>query len=161
MAAADTEMDDSYNEAAGQSSPTRAGGTGAQLAPSSSQPQRGTLPAAAPQQQKQKFKITHDRYVELQNLVVYHLQEHETREGKGIDREELIDWYLESREGELESVEEINHEKDLFVKVLKKLVKVSGATIIEGGRALTYTIPSGQLHRGIQRRCSGISSDFI
>ena len=52
------------------------------------------------------------------------LAEHERREGTGIDRDELIDWYLEMKEPELETVEELEAEKDLIGKVLKKLVKV-------------------------------------
>ena len=129
MAQAETEMDGSYNEAVGQSSPTRMGGVGAQLATSS---QGGTSPAMqqALPQPRQRFKITHDRYIQLQNLVVLHLREYERQTENGVDREELIDWYLESREGELESIEEVNHERDLFIKVLKKLVKVSDLNVL-------------------------------
>lgn len=70
------------------------------------------------------MKITHDKYVQLQNLVVLHLKDHEARTGQGIDRDELIDWYLESREDELHSVEELEYEKELFTKILRKLQKV-------------------------------------
>lgn len=132
MAPAETEptdgIEDSYNDAAGPSSPTRAGGTRAQLATS---PAPHTTPAPgseqpAPQQAqpKRKMKITHDKYVQLQNLVVLHLKDHEARTGQGIDRDELIDWYLESREDELHSVEELEYEKELFTKILRKLQKV-------------------------------------
>lgn len=126
MAAADgtDAVDESFNEAAGPSSPTRAGGLGAQLAPSPA-PAHATTPAPEQAAQpKRKMKITHDRYQQLQNLVVFHLSDHEQRMGQGIDRDELIDWYLESREEELQTVEELEYEKELFQKVLRKLVKV-------------------------------------
>lgn len=97
-------------------SPTRASGPGAQLA-STPVPQ----PPPAP---KRRMKITHDKYAKMQNLVILHLQDVEHRTSKGVDRDELIDWYLESVEDELQSVEDLDYEKELFVKVLRKLVKV-------------------------------------
>ena len=125
----DQPIDESYNESGVlstqavhggihtlTSSPTRAGGSGAQLV--------GTpvpRPAAVP---RRKMKITHDKYAKMQQLIVYHLQEAETRTGHGIDRDELIDRYLESMEDELQTVEDLEYEKELFGKVLRKLVKV-------------------------------------
>ena len=100
-------------------SPTRAGGSGAQLAPSS-QPQPATF--APP---KRKLKITHDRYMTLQSLIVLHLSATERATGQGTDRDELVDWYLELRESEMQDVEELEYEKELIGKVLRKLVKVS------------------------------------
>lgn len=94
-------------------SPTRAGGSGAQLMDS---------PTKTPA--KKKTKITHDKYMAMQSLLVLHLSEVERNTGAGLEREDLIDWYLEQRENELNSVEELESEKDLAGKVLKKLVKV-------------------------------------
>lgn len=105
------------NHAGSMSSPTRAGGSGAQLA--------GTpVPQQPPAPTKRKLKITHDKFAKMQNLIVLHLQEIENRTGKGVDRDELIDWYLESMEDELQTVEDLEYEKDLFGKVLRKLAKV-------------------------------------
>lgn len=70
------------------------------------------------------MKITHDKYVQLQSLVVLHLQEVEKNTGRGEDKDELVDWYLESREEDFTSVEDLEYEKVLFQKVLRKLVKV-------------------------------------
>ena len=115
-------IEESYNEQprAGPSSPTRAGGSGTQLAATPT-----PAPASVAPQPKRKMKITHDRYVQLQSLVIMHLQEVETNTGRGEDRDELVDWYLESREEDFTSVEDLEYEKELFIKVLRKLVKVS------------------------------------
>jgi hypothetical protein len=43
---------------------------------------------------------------------------------QGIDRDELIDWYLEMKEEEIQDVDELEYEKELVTKVLRKLVKV-------------------------------------
>lgn len=132
MTAPDTtdRVDESYNEVAGPSSPTRAGGAGALLAHS---PAPGTAPtpevATALAAPKRKMKITHDRYEQLKSLIVYHVMEHERAASHGKERDELIDWYLESREEDLQTVEELDYEKELFQKVLKRLVKASLAQL--------------------------------
>ena len=61
----------------------------------------------------------------MQSLIILHLQERERSTGKGVDQDDLIDWYLELKEPELENVEDLEYEKELFGKVLRKLVKVS------------------------------------
>jgi DNA replication licensing factor MCM6 len=68
--------------------------------------------------------ITHDKYVTLQSLVVLHISATERETGQGIDRDELLDWYLELKESEIQDVEELEYEKELIMKLLRKLVKV-------------------------------------
>jgi DNA replication licensing factor MCM6 len=68
--------------------------------------------------------ITHDKYMTLQSLVVLHLSAVERETGKGIDRDDLIDWYLELKESEIQDVDELEYEKELITKMLRKLVKV-------------------------------------
>jgi len=84
----------------------------------------GTEPAPAQAAPKRRMIISHDKYVELQTMIVLYLSEHEAKTGKGIDREELIDWYLEQKEGEMQDVEQFDYEKELIVKLLRRLVKV-------------------------------------
>lgn len=124
-------MEESFNEsgAGAPTSPTRAGGSGAQLAATPA-PEEGEDAAAAPAPAKRKMKITHDRYVQIRSLVVYHIQKSEAEQSRGIDRDELVDWYLESREEDLHSVEELEYEKELFTKVLRKLVKVTSGYLL-------------------------------
>jgi DNA replication licensing factor MCM6 len=81
-----------------------------------------TLPQArAP---KKRMIITHDKYMTLQSLIVLHLSATERETGRGIDRDELVDWYLELKESEIQDIEELEYEKELITKMLKKLVKV-------------------------------------
>ncbi|KAG8993110.1 MCM DNA helicase complex subunit mcm6 [Tulasnella sp. JGI-2019a] len=115
-----------------QSSPTRAGG------PSAGLPLGGRTSSAAagpsgdgggaaigPTQPKRKLRITHDKFVAIQSMVVLHLAEVERVTNGGLDRDSLIDWYLERKEGENEisTIEQLEYEQRLFEKVLKRLVQ--------------------------------------
>lgn len=89
----------------------------------------GTVPPMSdvpptPAPPKRRMVITHDKYIELQTMIVLHLTGHEQSTGKGMDREELVDWYLEQRESEMHDIEELEYEKELIVKLLRRLVKV-------------------------------------
>ena len=85
-------------------------------------PMSDVPPTPAPP--RRRMVITHDKYVELQTMIVLHLAAHEQSTGKGMDREELIDWYLEQRESEMHDIEELEYEKELIAKLLRRLVKV-------------------------------------
>lgn len=83
--------------------------------------------SSGPVPTKRRMVITHDKYMTLQSLIVMHLAAVERETGRGIDRDELIDWYLEMKEEDIEDVDELEHEKELITKVLRKLVKVRRA----------------------------------
>ncbi|KZS95697.1 DNA unwinding-related protein [Sistotremastrum niveocremeum HHB9708] len=91
-------------------------------------PPPGTQPAPT----KKKMKITHDKYMALQSLIVLHLNEVEHTTAKGLEKEELVDWYLEHKEAEIADVEQLEYEKELIGKVLKKLVKDGYLIVIRG-----------------------------
>ena len=119
---ADTTMDESV--------PVRvnvAGRQPAQPAVSSSSragsmvPAADAAPAPAP---KRRMVITHDKYIELQSMIILYLSAREEATGNATDREELIDWYLEQKEDEMQDVEQLEYEKELITKLLRKLVKV-------------------------------------
>lgn len=117
-------VDDMY-----ESGPSGANGTSSQApsrAPSQvPQPEGEGLGQAPPQPKpKRRMVITHDKYVSLQSLIVLHLSEVERQTGSGMDKDELIDWYLELKEEEIQDVEELEYEKELVTKMLRKLVKV-------------------------------------
>jgi DNA replication licensing factor MCM6 len=68
--------------------------------------------------------MTVDKYIEMVNLFVSHVNDDEaTGDGAGIDGEALIEWYLEQKEDALESEDDYNHERGVAKLVLKKMVK--------------------------------------
>ncbi|KAJ3897989.1 minichromosome maintenance like protein [Lentinula edodes] len=83
--------------------------------------------AAAATSSKRRMVISHDKYITLKSLIVYHLSEVERETGQGLDRDDLIDWYLEAKEEEMQDIEDIEYEKELITKMLRKLVKVTPA----------------------------------
>lgn len=86
---------------------------------------RATSIAPEAPRPKRRMVITHDKYMTLQSLIVLHLSQVERETGKGVDRDELIDWYLETKEDDIQDVDELEYEKELVTKMLRKLVKVS------------------------------------
>ncbi|KAJ5893662.1 DNA replication licensing factor mcm6 [Penicillium taxi] len=80
---------------------------------------------AQPKAKPQKTKITYDKYATILNLLVRRIREDEANEGEGVEHEDLIVWYLEQIEGELNSEEDMERERSLVQKVLKRMVKES------------------------------------
>lgn len=83
----------------------------------------GEIPPA-PAPQRRRMVITHDQYMTLQSMIVLHLTAAERGTTHGVDRDELIDWYLELKESEIQDVEQLEYEKELISKMLRKLVRV-------------------------------------
>ncbi|TFY64490.1 hypothetical protein EVJ58_g2595 [Rhodofomes roseus] len=128
--AAMEETEQSYNEASGSGGASSGGAHGATSSdPASRAASMAPAPAARP---KKRMVITHDKYMTLQSLIVLHLSQAERDTGKGVDRDELIDWYLEFKEAEVQDVEELEYEKELITKMLKKLVKDNYLIEIKG-----------------------------
>jgi DNA replication licensing factor MCM6 len=78
----------------------------------------------AQQPQSRKTKITYDKYMHILNLLVRRVNDDESNTGEGVEQEDLIVWYLEQIESELNSEQEMEAERELAVKVLKRMVKV-------------------------------------
>jgi len=74
---------------------------------------------------REKTKITHDKYIAMRNLFVKRVNEDQATTEDGVEEEELLVWYLEQKESELETQEDLNTERALAKKVLKKICKVS------------------------------------
>ncbi|TIB71945.1 hypothetical protein E3Q23_03584 [Wallemia mellicola] len=87
----------------------------------------GTASGQTPQPsaEKSKLTITYDKYMSLMSLVVQHLLTVENTTGAGVTKDEIIQSYIESKEEEIDSIEQLEAEQALMAKVLKKLVKVS------------------------------------
>lgn len=69
--------------------------------------------------------------MEIMNLCVLHLSDVERETGAGVDREELIQWYLEQKEMDFESEEDLDYEQELIAKALTKLAKVGPSLLPE------------------------------
>ena len=77
----------------------------------------------APAQASRKTKITHDAYMAILTTLVRRINDEESRTGEGIPHDELVTYYLESRENELDDVDALERERDLVVKVLRRMVR--------------------------------------
>ncbi|KAF7307455.1 DNA helicase [Mycena indigotica] len=86
-------------------------------ASTSDQPQPGPAPP------KRRMIITHDQFITLQSLIVLHVSSVEQETGLGVDRDDLIDWYLELKEPDMQDEADADYEKELITKMLRKLVK--------------------------------------
>lgn len=100
--------------------PTASASASAALAAVSGEPSSSSAASS-----KRKIRITFDRYMEIANLVVLRVNEVERQTMRGINRSELVDWYLLQRENEIETVDQFEEETELIKKVLTKLVKDS------------------------------------
>ena len=83
---------------------------------------RGASRPPAPE--SRKTKITYDKYMSILNMLVRRVNEDEMTTGEGVEHEELVMWYLEQKEEDFNNVEEMESEKELVRKVIKRMVKV-------------------------------------
>jgi DNA replication licensing factor MCM6 len=82
-------------------------------------------PSVTPAPRKERTKITYDKYMQILNTIVRRVNDDQTAAEDGVEEEELLVWYLEQREQELETQEDLEQERALAKKVLKRMVKVS------------------------------------
>lgn len=109
-------------------------------------------------QPRQKTKITYDKYMKILNLFVRRVSEDESRSGEGVEQEDLIVWYLEQIESELNNEEDLQRERDLAGKVLKRMVKVrssSTAGVFVTAYLLTISGTTGKYPHANPRRGPG------
>lgn len=85
---------------------------------------RGSQTPAPPPQPRRKTKIEYDKYMSILNLLVDRVNQDDIEDGNGVEHNELVVWYLEQKEDELNTQEELETERDLVAKVLKRMVKV-------------------------------------
>lgn len=83
-----------------------------------------------PAAKKEKTKVQYDKYVQMMNLIVRRLDEDERAGGQGVEKDELIMWYLEQVEEDIRTEEQHHDEAQLVRKVLKRLKKVRFVTRI-------------------------------
>ena len=78
-------------------------------------------PAPAP---RQRTQIKYDDYIKIHNMLLHRVNEDQSAAEDGVDEEDLLVWFLEQKEAELQSQEDMESQRSLARKVLKKMVKV-------------------------------------
>lgn len=112
-AAADEDQDDGDSPMAGGDDMDTTGPSGSVRA--------SATPAPPP---RQRTQIKYDDYIKIHNMLLHRVNEDQSAEQDGVDEEDLLVWYLEQKEAELQSQEDMEVQKSLARKVLKKMVKV-------------------------------------
>jgi DNA replication licensing factor MCM6 len=69
-------------------------------------------------------KITFEKFHSIQTMLATRIRDEEDRTGEGPERDALLLWYLEQIEEQLGNEEDIERERGLARKVLKKMMKV-------------------------------------
>jgi DNA replication licensing factor MCM6 len=85
------------------------------------QQQQETTPAPT----RQRTKVTFEKFAKIQHMLATRIRDYEEAEGEGIPHDELIVWYTEQIEDEIDSVEQLGEESKLAGKVAKRMIKVS------------------------------------
>lgn len=100
---------------------------GAEAAEEQGEVQQNGTPAreGSPQQRPERTKITWDKYRSIVNMMVRRVNEDEAENGEGVEEQELLLWYLEQKEEEFSTQEDMEQEQELARKVLKRMTKVS------------------------------------
>ena len=70
-----------------------------------------------------RIKVTYDKYMTILNELVRRVNEDEMQSGQGVEEQDLITWYLERHEQEIATEEDLEKERDLVKKVIKRMVK--------------------------------------
>ncbi|KAL9027072.1 MAG: hypothetical protein Q9196_004350 [Gyalolechia fulgens] len=85
-----------------------------------------------------KTKITYDKYMGILNALVRKVNAEESATGEGVEHEELVVWYLEEREEDFSSRDELEAERELVGKCLRRMVKdnilmqIRGEGLVDG-----------------------------
>ncbi|KAH0846521.1 hypothetical protein AYO21_10127 [Fonsecaea monophora] len=114
-------------------------------------------------------KITFEKFNTIQTMLATRIRDEEDRTGEGPERDALLLWYLEQIEDQLANEEDVERERGLARKVLKKMVKdniiipIRGEGLVEGdedgaGEPSTTTAQSQRLTYALHPNC-GIFDD--
>lgn len=86
-----------------------------------------------------KLKITFEKYKQLADMLVLHMRSDEEsvaeEDYEGIRQSSLIDWYLEMIEGDLETEEDLNIQRTICERVVRRLVTEDHVLIEVDGSA--------------------------
>ncbi|PWN36195.1 putative MCM6-involved in replication [Meira miltonrushii] len=83
-----------------------------------------------------KVRISYDRYMEILNLILLRVSSIERETLGGLERDALIEWYLEQRENDLETEAQLEEERRIIDKILTRLVREQYLVELRGENAL-------------------------
>ena len=72
-----------------------------------------------------RTQIKYDDYIKIHNMLLRRVSDDQSAAEDGVEEEDLLVWFLEQKEDELESQDDLQAQKGLARKVLKRMVKVS------------------------------------
>lgn len=119
LSALDAENEESMGQDSSMRDDSMQPSSSAAIAPTQPQASVAAEGAARPA----KVRITYERYMEILNLMVLHISELERVSYGGVERESLMNWYLEQREQDIDTTEQLEEERRLIDKVLTRLVR--------------------------------------
>lgn len=82
-------------------------------------------PSQTPAPPRQRTQIKYDDYIKIHNMLLQRVNDDQNTAEDGVEQEDLLIWYLEQKEEELTSQEDINAQRSLAKKILRRMVKVS------------------------------------
>ncbi|OKL58208.1 DNA replication licensing factor mcm6 [Talaromyces atroroseus] len=118
------------------------------------------VPESQPAAPSQKTKITYAKYMQILNLLVRRVNADESASGNGVEQNELLTWYLEQIESEINNNEELEQERNLAKKVLKRMVKdnilmpIRGQGLMDETQDDEHTQPPQQLVYVMHPNCA-------
>jgi DNA replication licensing factor MCM6 len=84
-----------------------------------------TRASQTPAPPRPRTQIKYDDYIKIHNLLLRRVNDDQGAAEDGVEENDLLIWYLEQKEQELESQEDMEQQRSLARKVLKRMVKVS------------------------------------
>lgn len=116
----DALMDSEDMDAAERAERALRGSPGAQRANGARAAVNGS---AGPSSSRPKVSITAEQYEDMRKKLVLRVAHEEQETNHGLSRQDLIDWYLEDKEAQIETVEQLDEERIVVTKVINKLLK--------------------------------------
>jgi DNA replication licensing factor MCM6 len=107
---------------------------------------------APPPPPRQKTQITSGEYNDMVNALVGRIHSDSTRDEDGVEEEDLVTWYLEQREQDLETTEAHAALENKTRKVIRRMVKVCSDHFCPVPMQLTDST-IGQYNHAPPRRC--------
>ncbi|OJD40185.1 dna replication licensing factor mcm6 [Diplodia corticola] len=115
----DVEVDDDDETAAANAE----AGADAEMGDANAGEEAEASASATPAPQRERKKITYDHYMSILNTMVRRVNSDAAIAEDGVEEEELLVWYLEQKEAELETQKDLEEERELAKRVLKRMVK--------------------------------------